>query len=855
MIKMKNKGSFAIAQIILLLLGMISIAWAIGSEVKIVEADGAVITKTLKVTFEDGKVGTYAEKVSGVYSRVEGPSNLPKDVVVTENRIYDSNMNPLGATAQDITEYPAQTPSATSLPVAAAPLVGEILNSPTPKSVLDYSQEEIDSILNRGDLTSSERAYLEGLRKDTYITPGEEVILTPQDRVHLEELRKQVRGDDAFLEGSQEAQDLQGQTGISSSQFTESSTKYSKFWAYKYGQGFFGNLAQGVVWAGAVVGAMQLVGNIVGVEQPILNAASGAAFGGIMAGKAIYGLMETGNMNFFSPAGGWDSASGYFELTKGQLTSVGIGVAVAAAIFIAMYKTESTEVVSFTCEPWEAPTGGSLCEQCNKQSILPCSEYQCRSLGQSCQLINKGTTEEKCAWVNRRDVTPPVIRLWNDALSKNHKYSPDTSVSPPDTGTKIVYNQAKDGCIKAFTPLEFGIITDEPASCKVDYQRKTTFDNMSYYLGGTPAFLYNHSQIMSLPGASNLVAENISIKSNGEYSLFVRCKDSNGNANTATFVFRFCVEKGPDTTPPLIVATNLINRMPVAYNKSSVEFETYTNEPASCRWSHVDQSFDKMEQKMVCSSSVLEMNAQLVYKCKTTLNSIKSEMENNFYIKCEDQPSKSESDRNRNTESYKFTIIGTKPLAITFVGPNGTVRDSTEIVKVTLQAKTFGGYQEGNSTCYYSPTEDTGDYIKFLNTHSHLHSQDLYLSEGDYTYYLKCVDLGGNADVNKTSFHVETDTESPLVVRAYNEESNLKIIADETSSCVYGMSDCVYEIKDGIAMSSIDENMTQHYTAWETGKTFYIKCQDKYGNEPSPNQCSIILKPTADLTVETEEED
>jgi hypothetical protein len=257
-----------------------------------------------------------------------------------------------------------------------------------------------------------------------------------------------------------------------------------------------------------------------------------------------------------------------------------------------------------------------------------------------------------------------------------------------------------------------------------------------------------------------------------------------------------------------------------------------------------------MENKMTCSSSVIEMNAQMVYKCKTTLNGIKDNIDNNFYIRCEDNPSASESDRNRNTESYKFSLIGTKPLIINEVSPNETIKDSTDVVKVTLGVKTSAGYQEGNSTCYYSPTETTEDYVMFFNTNSYLHSQELYLPSGEYTYYIKCVDLGGNVDTNKTIFKVETDTFSPIIVRAYNEESNLKIITDESAMCVYGFNDCLYNIEDGLEMSSIDVNQTQHYVSWDTGKTFYIKCMDKYENQPYPNQCSMILRPQEKIEIE-----
>ena len=91
-----------------------------------------------------------------------------------------------------------------------------------------------------------------------------------------------------------------------------------------------------------------------------------------------------------------------------------IGVAVAV-YFLWKWREHKQDLFIFSCYPWSAPTGGANCEKCNQQGDLPCSEYQCRSLGQACKLLNPGTKEEKCAWVNRNDVEYPIIKPWQDA--------------------------------------------------------------------------------------------------------------------------------------------------------------------------------------------------------------------------------------------------------------------------------------------------------------------------------------------------------------------------------------------------------------------------------------------------------
>lgn len=586
-------------------------------------------------------------------------------------------------------------------------------------------------------------------------------------------------------------------------------------------KGFFGTILGNALAAGAVYGLVKLVGNLVTDEEANVNAAAAGLGAGTFVGMVLHNQLNFETMNSFLIGGG-----------------------VAIGVFLLMYKKESTEVIQYQCLPWEAPIGGNDCEKCNNQGILPCSEYQCRSLGQACQLLNKGTKEEKCAWVNRGDVKVPVITQWDDALLKGYRYTPDNTISPPDNGVKIIKTDSTTGCVKAFTPLKFGINVDEPAKCKMDYIRKEKFDDMQFYFGGSSTFKYNHTQTLSLPGPNAINNESPIIQNDGTYSLFVRCMDANGNTNPANFLFKFCVEKGPDTTPPLIVLTSLLNKAPIAYNQTSVPLEVYVNEPSDCKWSRVDQEYDSMENLMSCSKSVFEMNSQNLYKCSTTLTGLKNREDNNFYFRCKDQPLKPENERNKNLESYKFTLIGSQPLIISSLKPNETIKDSTNVIQVKLEAETSAGYKDGEASCYYSNTGNNDDYILFFDTGktgTNKHIQELSLPTGNYKYYVKCIDLGGNADIKTTEFSVESDSFSPSVIRIYHEENYLKLITNEKAECVYGKESCNYQYNDGIKMQSVNDK--EQFTDWNTNFNYYIKCKDEFGNQPLPNQCNIIARP------------
>jgi len=595
------------------------------------------------------------------------------------------------------------------------------------------------------------------------------------------------------------------------------------------GAGFsVGGILQGAQWAAMTAMAVQVFAPMFGADEDLTNTLTAAFSAGVFAGKTMHALLGEG---------------GYFQIgTEGLAPgySMAGGLVVAAIIFYNSYKSESTETKIFTCEAWQAPTGGSNCEKCNKQGALPCSEYQCRSLGQSCELLNPGTEEEKCTHVNKNDVNPPVMKPLNDALLNNYIYSPDTTISPPDKGVKVQNSELASKCAEAFTPLTFGIITNEPAQCKISALRKNNFEEMSLYFGSSNSFTYNHTQVMILPGAEALEAEGLTLQNNGNFEIYVRCQDANGNANTANFVFKYCVEKGPDTTPPLIVSTNLLNNMPIAYDQTSIDLEVYTNEPADCKWDYLDKDYENMENTLTCSKNIFQMNSQMLYPCSTTLTGLKNEFENKFYFRCKDLS------ENVNTESQPkegFILLGTRPLVIDSVSPNAeTIKDSTDIVQVTLEARTSAGYKDGESACYYSDTGTEDSYVLFGNTNSYQHSQELWFNAGTYEYFIKCLDLGGNTDEKTINFEVESDSSSPLVVRVYHEDKYLKLLTNEEAECVYDTTSCSYTFEDGIKMNSIDE--TSHYTDWDTAVNFYIKCKDSYGNKPFPDKCNLIAKPS-----------
>lgn len=560
---------------------------------------------------------------------------------------------------------------------------------------------------------------------------------------------------------------------------------------------------------------------------------------GLGAGVTVWGL---GTQAW---ASSWFGATSFFGVWAPSVYGI-IAMLIVAAVLKAMKVGETKVVeVTFTCLPWQAPSGGQDCEKCNKEPLggefKPCSKYRCESLGVGCSLLNEGLGNELCVWLNKDDTNAPVVKPFKDVLTKDHSYQ-DVKPCPPGPGCwKITRTGATDGCIKAFTPLTFGIETNEPAQCKVETNHTAKFDDMQFFFGDN-LYLYNHTMQMSLPApaAINAQAASPELKNDGKYTLYVRCRDGNGNWNLGEMAMQFCVEPGPDTTPPVVMRTSILNGAPVAYGSQTTPLDIYLNEPSECKWSRTDQAYENMNNTFACTKNIEQMEGDLTYKCSTTLTKIADKTTNTYYFRCKDQPwlaGTKESDRNTNKESYVFKLEGTIPLNISKIGPNGTIKYGSEPIPITLKVETVNGYSNGDARCSFSAL-NYENMIDFFTTDTNVHEQklDLYAAENN-TYYVLCRDAGGNTDRAATSFKTEVDKTAPLIIRVYQDAGMLKIVTDEDSECKYSIKDCKFDFTTATDMPFTLS--TEHTADWRTDITYYIKCKDQYGNMPASSDCSM----------------
>ncbi len=610
-----------------------------------------------------------------------------------------------------------------------------------------------------------------------------------------------------------------------------------------FGGTFFGNvgpagavsaLTSGLLWGAIVYGGVTLLGNLFGFDEGEVQAAALGAGAGVATWQTLSFLGQNGILSAES-----------FLVQYSGLIGLGVGV----AIFVLTYEKEKVEIVQFTCEPWNPPTGGQNCEKCNEDPLLPCSEYRCKSLGQACEIVNKGTENELCVWVNKNDVLAPDIIPWEEALKPaGLKYVREGG------GYKMIKEGAPGGCLEAFTKLEFGVKTSEPAQCRIDLQLKDTFEEMSSLFGNSALYRQEHAQtnIKTLDPTSPDSGVDPAIHNDGTFTFYVRCRDANGNGeDNAAVPFRFCVQKGPDTSQPVVEGLSIPDGSPVRFEVDKVPIELFVNEPAECKWSKRDQAFEGMENTLSCKiDNKFRFNTNLNFVCSGELTGVKDRENNVFYFRCKDKPSSPENERNVMTRSERLTLRGTEPLVIESSGPTGEIRGATSLVEVNLTVETAFGEGEGKATCYYEPEENGQFNIAMLGAKTFSHYQPIPLAQGDYTFYFRCRDSANNEARASTSFKVVVDTEEPLISRVFKDGPNLKIITNEEARCVYSLNGCSYEfesaVQSGLVLSyessggSIQK--TLHVLPWSKDKTYYIKCEDLQGKRIAPNACNIIVQ-------------
>jgi hypothetical protein len=557
------------------------------------------------------------------------------------------------------------------------------------------------------------------------------------------------------------------------------------------------------------------------------GAAAGAAIGmyaGIMIAEAI-GLSPFGT--YLMAAGGASvgmAAAAHLLPSLAKLVwdpATFLIIAAVLIIFSLLFKGDDCDpdIVEFTCNPWLPPTGGEDCEVCNEDSLKPCSKYRCESLGASCELVNVGTEEEMCVDGSVNDVNPPVISPQLDIISPGYQYR------DIEEGGFSLRSDEGD-CIDAYTPLRFGINTDEPAYCKFDLE-ENEFENMAYDFGPS-YYLYNHTTQFNVPNIEN-----------GDLDMYVTCQDSNGHKNSRFYMINICVNQGPDLTAPLIIDIDPNPGSKVGFESEDVSVEVITNELATCKWDSTDKGYSSMENSFECDDVSGAPSGKFGYLCQDELPTL--EDSNSYFIRCADQPwfigTGNESLININAESFEYAL--NKPsskIQIDHIFPAGDFKIATEIASFNIEIMTSGGGDVHH--CSYS-YKDFDSLIPLLETGlSRIHTQPSSPAPGLKTIFVECDDETGDFARGETTFEIIKDTSPPMISRVWEDAGEIFVVTTEEAECGYTTDSCSFSWEDSVFMG----DSFVHAIDSVTGQTYYVKCRDGFGNMPT--RCSIIVTAT-----------
>jgi hypothetical protein len=493
-----------------------------------------------------------------------------------------------------------------------------------------------------------------------------------------------------------------------------------------------------------------------------------------------------------------------------------------------------TRVAMFSCNPWEPPRGGDRCGECEELGEK-CTKYKCQSLGMLCEFHNEGTNEEVCEAVEPYDILPPRIKPLTDTISDGYSYK------DVESGSFRLEKDSGGGCIPEFTPVTFGIeIEDKIASCKWDLVRQDNYRDYANLFGGSTLLRREHVEVLRIPSLDSFGVPGNNPEALADVNMYVNCMDAGGNSNTdLPFIVNFCVSRKPDGTAASIGRFVPGDGEFVAFNAETVDARFYVDEPAECRWSLDDKDYSIMENQADCDVDVFE-GGLFGWECRVSLPISSGALEQNYYVRCLDQPWLDDPEyegetegraRNANTESVPYMLRrSASELSISrmYPGEEDIIYGGTQPVPFTIELETSGG-ADGSATCSYEINDAFGGEL--FETRGRIHWQLLStgLFAGQHKADYMCVDDAGNTADVSVGFSVAVDDKGPKITRVYDQFGTLNVVTEENAECAFSYVGCGFSFDDPETTTMSGSGLT-HTSNFGSGLTHYIKCRDEFEN-------------------------
>lgn len=525
------------------------------------------------------------------------------------------------------------------------------------------------------------------------------------------------------------------------------------------------------------------------------------------------------------------------------LGTVGTLALIAAIIYMAYvafwedFEEQEYFVLNYNCGSWQPPKQGN-CEFCN-DDVRPCSEYRCKSLGSKCHYFVENGEPGYCATIN--EIWSAQIKPWDEILSPGNQY---TSVK--NNGFKIQGSLGQG--VEAWSSLTFGITTDKPAQCRIDFEHTKDYSDMKYEMDSTinldtgKADGTHHSITLNPYVGSEISPTTLGLVQGEENEYYIRCMNFAGQVNEAEFVVQVKAKEGPDLTPPNLVRFSPTSNSYLSQGTNSTELVLYLNEPAECRFDYEydapsgPEYFEELRNQMFC---LTDKSAALYgeWRCFTKLENL-TVGQNNLYFRCKDQPDLEETEnypRNVNFVSTNYQLnVCSSGLEISLLNQNTLIEEKN----FTLSVSTSGCL--GDAVCSFRMINYSDSYTVFFETGKKIHNQMLTLPQGNHSIEVSCEDEAKNKANQTFNFSVYFDDVAPQISRVMNLQKKAEIITDEEAECRYETNKslgCLFEFpSDELTYLS-----KKHNFDYNPLETYFIKCRDKKLNVPQT--CSVIVKP------------
>lgn len=468
-------------------------------------------------------------------------------------------------------------------------------------------------------------------------------------------------------------------------------------------------------------------------------------------------------------------------------------------------------IIEFECVPVEKippTTSSGICESCN-DPLKNCSEYRCASLGSNC-IFDKNSLN--CSSDRTTGAIPPEISNLNANICTTSETNDGYEIKCPG-----------DSCIPPYSNLVIRYVTDDNAICRwlafPEGESATSNWDEMLYADNNPNN-YSKTHTYNMPSNMIPLSPLAYLEKSFNVTMILKCKGSLGKEKTTEI--SFCLSATDATDPEIDTSLKDGGHVPDDFNAT-----VYVNEPVKeCRWKisadNIEPDYEEMTNTISGGSFKPSAERMGQREANASFKLATSEETNYLHIQCKDLGGlKGEYgiELSPISEDLRIDVYPESGSTINECGVNGKVL-------VTLNATTSGdiGDGEGKATCYY---KEGAAWTEFDETGERSeHSQKLNLSEGSYTYEIRCKDdYGYNTFAyNKTTFAVKIGTTG--ITRIY-KESGLVIKTDKTATCKYG-DNCGFDMKwSGTEMLSSDGII--HTTEW-SDTPWFIKCADKCGN-------------------------